>query len=442
MLSLSMINLARRHSRKLDKALRDELVNLYPRVRGVPSVLHTAVDSFRNKSKKFPVIIEFNDDKEELGAKVATASSIIAKNSGSEIKHSYPSINSCSAALTPAAIESLLDSPTIKKIYLDREVRTLLDVARPAVKANSPSVNNLSGKGITIAVLDTGIYAHQDLAGRIKAFKDFTGNKLAAYDDNGHGTHCAGDAAGNGAASQGKYTGLAPEADIVGVKVLNKMGSGLLSTVMAGVQWCIDNKEKYNIRVISLSLGSSARGSYQQDPLVSIVEKAWDNGIVVVAAAGNEGPGEKTISSPGISPKVITVGAMDDKNTVTRADDQVADFSSRGPTIDDILKPDLLSPGVDIVSLRSPKSLLDKKHKSNRVDSDYFTLSGTSMATPICAGVVALILETHPTLTPDQVKQRLLASAENWNLPITIQGKGYNDAEKAVMMRQSDIKHH
>ncbi len=433
--SLSMINLVRRHPKQVDKDLRNELVHLYQPLRWIPCFFHSTVEKILQKNKKYRVIIEFNDDKEEFSSKIMTADSILGPHSGCQIKHHYPGIHSCSATVTPDAMATLLEGhPSIKKIHIDREVHTLLDVARPAVKANAPAVKDVSGKGITIAVIDTGIYPHKDLNGRIKAFKDLTGNKTAPYDDNGHGTHCAGDAAGNGAASNGKYKGLAPDADLVGVKVLTRAGSGYLSTVMAGVQWCIDNKDQYNIRVISMSLGSRATVAASDDPVVKMVEKAWDQGIVVVIAAGNEGPDEKTIASPGISSKVITVGAMDDKNTDVRSDDIVADFSSRGPTIDGMVKPDILSPGVNIVSLRSYKSYLDKTNKSNRVDTDYFSMSGTSMATPICAGVVALILQTYPDLTPDEVKQRLLAAAENWNLPEYVQGKGYNDAEKAVTM--------
>jgi serine protease AprX len=204
---------------------------------------------------------------------------------------------------------------------------------------------------------------------------------------------------------------------------------------MAGVQWCIDNRVQYGIRVISMSLGSSATVPSSEDPMVTIVEKAWDEGIVVVVAAGNEGPDANSISSPGISPKVITVGAMDDKNTIVRTDDQVASFSSRGPTVDGLTKPDILTPGVNIISLRSPNSYLDKLNKSARVGTDYFSLSGTSMATPICAGIVALILQSNPGFTPNQVKQRLMAAAENWNLPPDTQGSGYGDAEKSILMK-------
>lgn len=166
------------------------------------------------------------------------------------------------------------------------------------------------------------------MEGRITAFKDFVKNKATPYDDNGHGTHCAGDVAGNGLLSDGKYRGPAPDANLVGIKVLNKMGSGSLSTVIAGIKWCIQNKSQYQINVLSLSLGSTAEQSAADDPGVKAVEAAWDNGMVVCVAAGNAGPSEQTIGSPGISSKVITVGAVDDHNTVDRSEDVVADFQA------------------------------------------------------------------------------------------------------------------
>lgn len=430
-----MVNMVRRHPHKMDKDLRNAMVGVYQPFRRVPCFLHAPLDRFIKNTKKYAVIIEFHDDQEDYDGKVKAARTIIAKQMRSQIKHNYPSIHSCSATLTPAAIEKLLEeNPSVKKIHSDREVHTLLDKARPSVKANAPAIQHVTGKGVTIAIIDTGIYAHKDLTGRIKAFKDLTGTNNSPYDDNGHGTHCAGDAAGNGFASNGKFRGLAPEAKLIGVKVLTKTGSGSLSTVMAGVQWCIDNRAELGIDVISMSLGSRATSPATEDPIVNIVEKAWEKGMVVLVAAGNEGPDAKTISSPGISPKVITVGAMDDKDTEKRDDDLVADFSSRGPTIDGLDKPDILTPGVSIISLRSPKSYLDKQLKGSRVDTEYLTMSGTSMATPICAGMVALILETHPELSPDQVKERLLKAAEDWRLPADTQGKGYGDAEKAVTM--------
>lgn len=264
-----------------------------------------------------------------------------------------------------------------------------------------------TGDGVNVAVLDTGVHQHPDLDGRIVEFVDLVNQNNDAYDDNGHGTHCAGDVAGNGAMSEGQYQGPATKANIIGIKVLDKMGSGSLSTVMEGVQWCIDHKDRLNIGVISMSLGTPASRSYpteDDDPMVQIVEAAWDAGIVVCVAAGNEGPDQQSIASPGISNKVITVGAMDDRGTIERQDDRIAEFSSRGPTIYNEVKPDVVAPGVDIISLRSPNSYIDRLQKSARVGEYYFTMSGTSMATPICAGVVALILEQNPSLSPDEVK--------------------------------------
>ena len=298
---------------------------------------------------------------------------------------------------------------------------------------------NCTGKGVTIAIIDTGIHPHKDLAGRITGFVDFINKRPDPYDDNGHGTHCAGDAA----SSSTTYMGPAPEANLVGVKVLDKMGSGSLDTVMQGVEWCIQNNadsSKQKIDIISMSLGATAQNYAEEndDPMVHIVERAWEAGIVVCVAAGNEGPNYGTIASPGISDLVITVGALDDKNTSdTREDDDVASFSSRGPTkYYNVTKPDLLAPGVNIVSLRSPNSYLDKLQKSARVDNDYFVLSGTSMATPICAGVVALIKQSNPKLTPNQVKEMLKSGADLWSndslkYDQNIYGSGYINAERS-----------
>jgi serine protease AprX len=433
MIGFSMIKMVRSHSAKMDLQLRKDLVNLYHPFRWIPCFLHTTFENILKRFKKHSVIIEFEESDVMYEDKATLASSITAKPLQSNIKHHYPSVSSCSAILTPNAIEALLlNHPHVKKIHSDRTVKALLDNAIPSIKADVLHQNNLTGKDVTIAIVDTGIYPHLDLKDRIRFFKDFVKSKSAPYDDNGHGTHVSGDAAGNGSASNGQYTGVAPDANLIGVKVLNRMGSGSLSTVMAGIQWCIDNRALYNINIISMSLGSPATIPAAEDPMVKVVEAAWDHGIVVVVAAGNDGPDEKTISSPGISPKVITVGAMNDMNTIMRNDDTVADFSSRGPTIDGITKPDVLSPGVNIVSLRSPNSYLDKLNKSSRVGNYYFTLSGTSMATPICAGLIALILQNSPGLTPDQVKAILLGSAENWGLPSNVQGKGYIDAARAV----------
>lgn len=202
--------------------------------------------------------------------------------------------------------------------------------------------------------------------------------------------------------------------------------------MIEGIQWCINNKDDLGIRVLNMSLGSAATESYKNDPVCQAVEKAWQAGIVVCVAAGNDGPQPQTINSPGIDPLVITVGALDDINTISPEDDQVAGFSSRGPTVDNLTKPDILAPGADIISLRSPGSLLDKKNRQSRVDNWYTSLSGTSMATPVCSGVVAQILQLNSSLTPDQVKARLMETARTLHLEPNIQGAGVIDAQKAA----------
>lgn len=187
---------------------------------------------------------------------------------------------------------------------------------------------------------------------------------------------------------------------------------------------------------MNLSLGATAQAfeNEEDDPMVQIVNQAWESGIVVCVAAGNSGPEYGTIASPGVSQKVITVGALDDRGTArTREDDGVAEFSSRGPTIYGKVKPDILAPGVQIVSLRAPNSYLDKLQKEARVGEHYFSLSGTSMATPICAGIVALLLEHHPGATPDEVKERLRNGTDLWkDREPNIYGSGYINADNSI----------
>jgi serine protease AprX len=341
---------------------------------------------------------------------------------------------------------------------------------------SSPLTEQYTGKDVTIAVLDTGIYPHPDLTfpnNRIIAFKDFVNGRNIPYDDNGHGTHVAGDAAGNGAVSQGLYRGPAPEANIVGIKVLDRDGNGRTSTILKGIIWAIENRERYGIKVLNISLGNTPVSKGKADPVAQAVEKAVASGIVVVVAAGNEGPGAGTISSPGDNPKVITVGAVDDNNTPSDIrDDKIPEYSSRGPTTSGTRKPDLLAPGEGIVGPSAPATPMEEKAKKyslvnetlswlrkmsdgqlthvpeetlrliglsdetinqfktspalaraeiNRlikatdrlsmIDSSYIISPGTSMAAPIVAGVVAELLHANPNLTPDQVKSILLNTA-------------------------------
>ena len=224
--------------------------------------------------------------------------------------------------------------------------------------------------------------------------------------------------AGDGTASGGAYTGVAPGANLIDVRVISATGSTTVSTLLAGMQWVLAHRSDYNIRVVNLSAGAPVTVSYNNDPLAMAVEVLVFSGITVVVSAGNDGPKRSSITSPGSDPYVITVGGIDDGGTATTADDAIASWSSQGPTaIDGLAKPDLVAPGRKIVSLRSPGSTLDQELPDRVVLGldplvpQYFRLSGTSMAAPVVTGVVALMLERTPTLTPAQVKARLKGSA-------------------------------
>ncbi|MGE5328064.1 MAG: S8 family peptidase [Deltaproteobacteria bacterium] len=431
----SDIKWIRENISKLDKPLRKELLNCYRNTRVMPCFFRDMLNSLRYSLKTVNVIVRLTEDCCPNNKRLAV-SMMNEKKSEKSIKlegmYCYP------ARLSPKKIAQLLKYEEIKTIHLDREVRAFLDNASAAVNASYSWKDKKTGEGITTAVIDTGIYPHADLTtpkNRITAFKDFVNNKTSPYDDNGHGTHVAGDICGNGYSSKGLYKAPAYESSIVGVKVLNKEGSGKLSDVLAGIQWCIDNRAKYNIRILNLSLGSKASGSYKDDLLCEALEKAWDSGIVVCAAAGNEGPESGTISSPGIDPKIITVGASDDRNTTSRNDDRLASFSSRGPTIDGFDKPDVVCPGTNIVSLRVAKSYNDKQQKLYRITDSYTSMSGTSMATPVCCSVIALILQANPSLSPDEVKRILTNNC--WSLGFTRNEQGYGcpDLEKALQYK-------
>ncbi|WP_088049911.1 S8 family peptidase [Virgibacillus dakarensis] len=409
--------------RKLDPGLVEEL--RYKRKK----------DPYETDDENIPVIVYFAKSMER--SKVDDLIKTCHQEANNKIGNDLGMDNTVCGHLTPKMIRKIKDHEAIDRIFYDRQVTALLDIATEQIGAiNVQEQSGFTGKDVGIAIIDTGIFPHDDLtkqANRIVAFKDFINDNKEAYDDNGHGTHCAGDAAGDGYQSDGKYTGPAPEASLIGVKVLDQNGSGRLSTIIKGISWCIQHKEDYNIRVISLSLGAEAYESYRDDPLAQAAQEAWHQGIVVCAAAGNDGPKPMTISTPAIDPFIITVGSAVDQNTESRSDDEIADYSSRGPTIDSLIKPDIYAPGTDIISLLAPDSELEKQVPEQIIDDYYLQLSGTSMATPICAGVVALMLEANPALSPNDVKSILQTTAP----PMFDDHWGYIEAKNAVAMAQN-----
>jgi serine protease AprX len=304
-----------------------------------------------------------------------------------------------------------------------------VDIDRADVGLDKVWAQGYTGKGVTVAVIDSGIYPHPDIKDHMKAFVDIADNKPDSYDSYGHGTQVAGSIAGDGKQSHGQIKGAAPGADLVGVRITT------VSEAIKGIEWVIANKDKYGIRIINLSLGDTAQASYKDDLWCQAVEKAVKAGIVVCVAAGNEGPDPGSVSTPGIDPNVITVGAVDNKKTMDHSDDQVASFSSRGPTSpDNLQKPDILAPGVRVFGPLSPDSKLDAPEIPH-IGRDYEALTGSSQATPIVSGLVADMLQANPNLTPAQVKDIIIKSADHYlKDDPNAQGAGVMNGPAAVKM--------
>src|SRR6266513_3011215 len=341
-------------------------------------------------------------------------------------------LDSAAGFANAAGIDALSLVPTVAFIHHDATVGPQPSAAPPVPPATADQVSGvyprvvradkvwqqgIAGGGVTVAILDSGIEPDADLVqpnNRLLASVNFADQRLTS-DPGGHGTHIAGIVAGNGTRSGGQFTGIAPQANVVDVRVLGNTGSGRISSVIRGIEWVLAHRTAYNIRVINLSFGAPANLPYRVDPMSAAVEIAWRRGLVVVAASGNGGPQRDTVVTPGIDPYVITVGATDDRGTLGRGDDLLAWFSAWG-SADSNAKPDLVAPGRRIVSLRVPGSALDTLFPDRVVvaqnGSTYFRLTGTSMATAVVPGAAALLLQGRPNLTPDQVKGLLVGTTQ------------------------------
>jgi len=335
-------------------------------------------------------------------------------------------INAAAGFANAAGITSISLDPQVAFIHLDSTVRAAsvassnvpLATEYPrAVNADRVWQRGPAGNGVTVAVLDSGINQDADLTqpqNRLLAATNFAGDRGLLADAGGHGTHVAGIVAGNGQRSAGQYVGIAPAANVLDVRVLDRNGNGRISSVIRGIEWVLAHRTQYNIRFINLSLGMPARLPYAADPLCAAVEIAWQRGVIVLAAAGNRGPVSGSVDSPGIDPYAITVGATDDRATNTVDDDILNSFSSWGTPVGSTPKPDVVAPGRRIVSLRVPGSYLDVLYPDRvtfaSTGASYFRLTGTSMATPVVTGAAALLLQQQPGLDPDRVKATLLSA--------------------------------
>lgn len=266
------------------------------------------------------------------------------------------------------------------------------------------------GQGIGIGVLDTGISHHPDFDRRILDFKDFIHGKTVLYDDCSHGTHVAGILAGSGKMSRGLYAGMAPRANLVIAKVLDQDGNGSIPQVIHGIQWFLNVQKKYNIRVVNISVGTqSTPNDSGAKCLIHAVERLWDAGICVFASAGNYGPGNGTIAVPGVSKKIITVGASDDNQYLPSGAHVRRKYSGLGPTLECVIKPDILAPGSNIYACNSHFSSAQTR---GRRSPCYIAKSGTSMSTPIVCGAAALLLSKYPDMTNVETKLRIKATSD------------------------------
>ncbi len=382
---------------------------------------------------------------------------------GMDIYRHLPVVGSIAARVPSRNLARLAALPFVERLSADAAVWKCdqFTVASSEADTAWKSPYNVSGSGVTVAIVDSGIHSVPDVnstgllntgllsSNRILSNISFVAGDNRTDDTCGHGTHVAGIVAGNGMSSSGltcyrTFYGIAPQTNLVNVRVLNGTGEGTVSQVIAGIQWVVNNRAKYKIRVMNLSMGHPIGESYTTDPLCQAVEQAWKAGIVVVCAAGNAGRIQNSvdptldnegygtaygsIQSPGNDPYVITVGATKSIDGI-RAHDRIATYSSRGPSrVDLILKPDITAPGNQIISLLADKSYLDTTFSStNQIpwsyyslsllggnSTRYFRLSGTSMAAPVIAGAAALMLQATPTLSPDTIKARLMISADKW----------------------------
>lgn len=347
---------------------------------------------------------------------IETAKNELIKENDVVCVKSFNFIEAVGVKAKAKLLEKIAKSENVLHITQSASVFAQISKSKNVIKVDSFHSENIFGSGVNIAVIDTGCMAHFDLAfpkNRVIYFKDFINKKNNAYDDNGHGTFVCGLIAGDGLLSGTKNVGVAPKSNLIVLKALDEKGETTAMQILEAMQWVHVNKEKFNIKVVCMSFGSIPQG--ESDPLALGANELWKKGIVVVAAAGNSGPDERTIKSPGISSQIITVGALDEVDSLSNTF-RIADFSSRGPT-NFGTKPDLVAPGVNIVGLSTDEKL-------------YKIMSGTSMSAPIVAGVCALMLEKWPHYLPNQVKMELMRSGNKIVFNRNIEGAGLIDCEK------------
>lgn len=405
----------------------------------------------------------------QLRAPISSSLNSLLNSNGVHVRKTFQNLGAYVVEMPASIFDAVAAFDEVAYVSLDRPTQSMghlsATTGADAVRTtNGANVTGLDGTGIGIAILDSGIYtSHVDFldksnAVRVVYSQDFTGENRTD-DPFGHGTHVAAIAGGGGRVSNAAYLGIAPNANLINLRVLNSQGAGTVSGTLAALDWILTNKTTYNIRVVNMSLGTPAVDSYRNDPICRAVRSLVNSGVVVVVAAGNNGKnsaGQKVyggIHSPGIEPSAITVGAANTFGTDARNDDGVATYSSRGPTrsswtdangvqhYDGLMKPDLVAPGNKIIEAQAPKNLLVTQNPqlaanvSPVATRDQMYLNGTSMASPVVAGAATLLLQANPALTPNMVKAILMYTAQPLAGFNTLeQGAGELNIEGAVRL--------
>jgi serine protease AprX len=364
---------------------------------------------------------------------------------GGEVVTPLPIVEGASIRVRGDRVDALARQDGIAAVTLDRDVRfetvTYDETGTASAFVGASGAHEAwrsghLGQGVGVAVIDTGVSEMQDLKGRIVHGPDLSGEGTLV-DTYGHGTVMAGIIGGSGADSAGNkggaYTGIAPEAHVVAVKVAGANGAADVTTLLQGLHWVSAYQHQFDIRVLNLSWGTASTQDPSSDPLNYAVQRLWKQGIVVVVAAGNSGPTAGTITKPGDDPMIITVGAFNDAGTGALADDEGVSWSSTGPTAHGLAKPDVVASGRRLVATRSHGSTVANENPKALVDPSYIRGSGSSQAAAVTSGVAALLLQARPELTPDQVKALLTGTADPLPAPRPDQhGKGRVDLAEAL----------
>lgn len=380
--------------------------------------------------KTLPVIITF---KEPPSNRFKNS---IAKKQN-KLKYEYKYINAAAARLSLDEIDRLSELPEIISISYDRKANICMDKTVECVGINYKNPYNLTGRNVTTAIIDTGVYPHGDLSRPyriITFFKDFINSLSEPYDDNGHGTFMCGVMAGSGSMSDDRYKGIAPGSRIIMLKAFNSVGEGAFSDILAAIGWVVENRKKYNIRLLCLPFGADAIVPYKSDPLCRACEAAWNSGLIVITASGNKGPDHGTITTPGIDPFVITVGSCECRDSNIR-NWTIPDFSSRGSKKGDETKPDFIAPGWGITSLSSDKRYVPGKGRKptpSYLETPYCQMTGSSVSMAVAAGCIALCLEKMPDISGKDLKGILNLSCQTLNEVKTAQGSGVINMKKLI----------